>query len=207
MFKVFQKGLFTGLFLQLAVGPVFFFITSLTAQKGFLNGAAGVLAVTAVDYFYIILSIFGIGKILEKKRAKNVFGIIGAIVLVIFGLIILKEAVYNTTVNANYNSLNLFSSFMSVLLLTLSSPMTIIFFTSIFATKAIENKLTKKELYAFGFGTGMATFLFMGSFVIIFSLVKGFIPILLIQFLNVAVGFLLVMYGIVRCIKIIKNKN
>ena len=34
--KIFQNGLLTGLFLQLAIGPVFFFIINLTLQKLFL---------------------------------------------------------------------------------------------------------------------------------------------------------------------------
>ena len=65
---------------------------------------------------------------------------------------------------------------------------------------------SKKELLIFGFGTGLATFLFMGTSVILFSLVKGGIPILLIQILNVAVGCLLIGYGGIRLIKGMKLK-
>ncbi len=171
-------------------------------QRTIFDGLAGVVAVTIVDYFYIMLSVLGIGKLLENKKIKKWFGILSSIILVVFGMIIIKGAMNGnvlTTINAN--SANLFSSFISVFLLTVSSPMTIVSFTSIFFTKAIEYNYTKKELFIFGFGTGMATFLFMGTFVILFSLIKGTMPILLTQTLNMVVGCLLVAYGGIRFLK------
>lgn len=69
--RVFRNGLLTGLILQLAVGPVFFFIINLTLQKTLLDGIVGVSAVTLVDYFYITLAIVGVGKLLENNRFKK----------------------------------------------------------------------------------------------------------------------------------------
>ena len=83
--------------------------------------------------------------------------------------------------------------------------MTIVFFTSLFTTKAVEYNYTKKELYVFGFGAGLATFLLMGTSVLLFSLVKGTVPVLLIQFLNIVVGCLLIGYGGIRLIKLCRN--
>lgn len=205
--KIFRNGLATGLVLQFAIGPVFFFIINLVLQKSIFDGLAGVLAVTIVDYFYITLAIFGIGKLLENKKVKKMFGNISSIVLIIFGIIIIKGIMGgDISATINTNSTNLLSSFMSVFLLTISSPMTIIFFTSIFTAKALEYNYTKKELFIFGFGTGLATFLFMGTSVILFSLVKGGVPILLIQILNLMVGCLLVGYGGIRLLKVYKEK-
>ena len=69
--KVFRNGLMTGLFLQLAVGPVFFFIVSLALQRSIYDGLIAVLAVTLVDYFYITIAIIGIGKLLEKEKQES----------------------------------------------------------------------------------------------------------------------------------------
>lgn len=191
----------TGLILQLAIGPVFFFIANLTIQKTFFDGLAGVAAVTLVDYFYITLSILGIGKLLEDERTKKIFGIISSIVLIIFGIFIIKNVI-NTNISATINTKSLFYSFASVFLLTISSPMTIVFFTSIFTAKALEYNYSQKELFIFGFGTGLATFLFMGASIIILTMVKGTVPILLIQALNIIVGCLLIIYGTIRLKKV-----
>ncbi len=204
--KIFLNGLATGLVLQLAIGPVFFFIINLTLQRTAFDGLAGAFAVTVVDYFYIILAIFGVGKLLENRKVKKMFGIISSIVLIIFGFFIIRgitSSGISTVVITN--STNPLSSFASVFFLTISSPMTMVFFTSIFTAKALEYNYAKKELLVFGFGTGLATFLFMGISVIFFSLIKGSIPLLLIQILNFVVGCLLIGYGGIRLVKVFKK--
>ena len=204
----FGNGLATGLVLQVAVGPVFFFIVNLALQKTILDGLAGTVAVTVVDYFYIALSILGIGKLLEHRRIKKVFGIVSSIVLIVFGMIIIRGSA-NAGVSAQIDaaSANLLSSFCAVFFLTISSPMTIVFFTSLFTAKAVEYNYTKNELVVFGLGTGLATLLFMGTSVIVVSAIKGAVPALLIQTLNLIVGCLLVGYGGVRCAKVVKIRE
>jgi threonine/homoserine/homoserine lactone efflux protein len=73
---VIKKGFFLGLIIQLAIGPIFFFIVNLSLQKTLFDGLMGVLAATVVTYIYITLSVFGIGKILEEEKFKKIFGII-----------------------------------------------------------------------------------------------------------------------------------
>jgi len=201
--KILRNGLLTGLFLQLAVGPVFFFIVNLALQKTFFDGLVGVIAITIVDYFYIMMSILGLSEFLEHKKIKKIFGIISSIVLIVFGLLMIeKSANLSISVPLAPQSTTLVSSFISVFLVTISNPMTIVFFTSVFMAKAVEYNYTKKELFIFGVGTGMASFLFMGSAVVLFSLLKSSIPWLFIHVLNVLVGILLVGYGVVRLFKL-----
>lgn len=204
--KIFKNGLITGLLLQLAIGPVFFFIVNLALQRTILDGFVAVLAVTIVDYFYITLAIFGVGKLLEKKKFKKIFGIISSIVLIVFGGIIIKGIIgSDISTNVDTNTSNLFASFTSVFFLTISSPMTIVFFTSLFAAKAVEYNYKKRELLIFGLSTGLATFLFMGTSVILFSLIGSAIPIIVIKLLNLLVGVLLIGYGTIRLAKVLKN--
>lgn len=206
--KSFINGLLTGLTLQFAIGPVFFFIMNLVLQKSSLDGVAGVLAVTLVDYLYISLSIIGIGKLLEHKKIKTTFGIVSSLVLIGFGLLTLRGAIAGTILkNTISTSSNILTSFTSVFFLTISSPMTILFFTSLFTTKAVEYNYTKRELVRFGFGTGFATFLFMGSSVLLFSFLRGTIPTFIVQTLNGIIGCVLVGYGGLRLKATIAKKR
>lgn len=206
-FKIIGNGLMTGLFLQLAIGPVFFYIVNLTLQRSIYDGLVAALAVTLVDYFYITLSMVGVGKLLEKKEINKVFGIVSSIVLIAFGAWIIYGITNSVASTTRINSTSLISSFLSVFFLTISSPMTIVFFTGIFTAKAVEYNYAKKELLIFGLSVGSATFLFMGLSVIIFSLLKQTVPIALIQSLNFIVGIVLVGYGVMRIIKILKPKK
>jgi threonine/homoserine/homoserine lactone efflux protein len=199
--NVFKNGLATGLLIQFAIGPVFFFLMNLTLQKTVWDGLIGVLAVTLADYFYIALALLGIGALLKKENIKKVFGVIGPVVLIIFGIIIIKGIfAEHTSHNSIINSKNLASSFISAFVLTILSPMTIVFWTGIFATKTMEYNYKKHELVIFGLSTGLATVLFLGCSVILIFLAKEAVtvPLLAVQTLNFIVGCLLLGYGGIR---------
>lgn len=204
--KIFRKGLVLGLILQLAVGPVFFFVMNLVLHKTLLDGVAGVGAVTLVDYIYISLAVIGIGRLLEKKKVKRVLGIISSIVLIIFGVFMIVKMKSDIAI-APIDSIssNIMTSFITVFFLTISSPITIVFWTGIFAAKAVENNFTKRELCIFGLSAGLATPMFMGTFVVIFSLLKSSIPQILIEVLNGSVGLLLITYGVLRLKRMYSN--
>lgn len=168
----------------------------------------GALAATTVDYIYITLAIFGVGKLLENIKFKKIFGITSSLVLIVFGLFILKSVFMEhvASVVATHTT-NLFSSYVSVFFLTLSSPLTIVFFASIFTAKTIEYNYTKKELIIFGLGSGCMTLIFLGTAVLLFSFLRGRIPSLLVSILNVIVGVLLIGYGTARCINNFSSKQ
>lgn len=88
--KVLKNGLLTGFIINLAIGPLFFFVVNLALQRTVLDGLIGVLALTIVSYIYIALAVFGIGKLFENKKVKKIFAIISPMVLIIFGGIIIK---------------------------------------------------------------------------------------------------------------------
>jgi threonine/homoserine/homoserine lactone efflux protein len=194
------NGFVTGLLLQIAIGPVFFLILNTTIQKTMVDGFLAVLAVTFVDYFYICLATVGVGKMLERPRIKLTLQTVGSIVLTAFGVMMIVSSA-KPTITAAGNEVghsNLLSSFLSAFLLTLSSPLTIVFWTSLFATKATEKGYGKRQLIPFGVGAGASTAIFLGLSVIVFSIVKASIPSLAIRILNGAVGIVFLGYGILR---------
>jgi len=100
------------------------------------------------------------------------------------------------------------SSFTSCFILTISSPLTIVFWGSVFSAKAIEKNYKKKELVIFGIGTGLSTFLFLSLTMLVLSSLKSNIPGIIVQILNCIVGLVLIYYGIKRTVKIaLKNKK
>jgi threonine/homoserine/homoserine lactone efflux protein len=190
----------TGLFLQLAVGPVFFYIFKITLSSNYLNALFAIIAVTLVDYLYIALSILGLGRILENAKAKKITGIIGSAALIAFGASILLNAFASKTSPAGTYTAGItaLGSFVNCFILTVSSPLTIVFWSSIFTTKALENGYSRKQVMVFGLGAGASTFIFLTAAMFILSLVKAGIPDTVVSWLNVIVGALLVGYGAKR---------
>jgi threonine/homoserine/homoserine lactone efflux protein len=207
--RPYLNGLLTGLFLQLSIGPVFFFIFGITLESNYLNSLSAILAVTIVDYLYISLSIFGVGKLLEKPKVNIVLGIIGSLVLIVFGIITLVNSfrTINIGFTDNTSNWNIYNSFSIVFFLTLSSPLTIIFWSSVFVSKAIENNYIKNQLIFFGIGAGFSTFVFLSLTMLIISLIKTNIPLFIIKTLNIFVGITMIFYGVIRFIKVVKPKN
>jgi len=199
-------GMLTGMFLQLAIGPVFFYILSITMDSSYINSLFGILAVTLADYIYILLSMIGIGKLLQKKGIKKKFGVISSFILVLFGLMILHKAIAGISDTAHaFSAWTPLSSFTSCFILTVSSPLTIVFWSSIFSAKAIEKNYQKNQLVIFGIGTGLSTFVFLSVCMWILSLLKSGIPAWIVQILNCIVGGVLIWYGIIRAIKTLRN--
>jgi len=76
----------------------------------------------------------GVGQVLRRKKVKRIFGIISSIVLIIFGILIIRGVSNSSSIEiTNKGSMNMMMSFASTFILTISSPMTIVFFTSLFS--------------------------------------------------------------------------
>ena len=209
MVAIMLDGFLTGLILQIAIGPVFFFILNLSLQKSVIDGLFAVIAVTIVDYIFIALAVLGVGKLLEKPKIKFALGIISSLVLMVFGLFMIFSINQSNQISSPHDFIepNYITSFISAFLLTVSSPLTIVFWTSLFATKAIERGYAQKQLIYFGATAGLATLIFLGSSVTLLSIFRASIPMALLRILNTAVGLLLILYGITRLYKNTIKKN
>lgn len=209
MVSIILSGFLTGLLLQIAIGPVFIFILNISLQKTVIDGLFAVLAVTIVDYIFIALAVLGVGKLLEKPKIKLGLGITSSVVLIIFGIIMILAIKQNNfdNISNTYLESNYLSSFISAFLLTISSPLTIVFWTGLFAARTIEKGYTQKQLLFFGIAAGLATFVFLGSSVTLLSILKASIPIMFLTISNLTVGIVLILYGMVRLFRIVRNTN
>lgn len=84
------------------------------------------------------------------------------------------------------------------LLLTASNPLTIVFWNGMFSAQMVENQWNKKQLFFFAAGCIMATIISLTVVAFQGSALSGFLPQIIVQFLNVTVGIVLVFFGIRR---------
>lgn len=205
----FISGLRTGMMLQLAIGPIFFYLVSIGMESTLVNSLLAVLAVTIVDCLYIGLSLFGIGRFLQKEQVKRRFGTVSSVVLMLFGMVIFSRAWAQVGAVGRSSALawTPLSSFASTFMLTISSPLTIVFWSSIFSAKAIENDYRKQELTSFGIGAGAATPLFLGLTVSLVFLLQTAIPDWLVQSMNGLVGLILISYGVSRSVRVSRSSR
>lgn len=192
------KGFKFGMLLQLAVGPVCFFIFQLASVNGFWSAEIGVFAVVLVDGIYILAAIIGIASLIENEKVKFLLRYFGAIILFMFGFNILLE-VFSISLLPSFtivDSLSVNNSFLKGVILTASNPLTIIFWAGVFSTKIIGENMDKSDIYLFGIGALLSTLIFLSVVAGVGSLTQQFLSENLKNVLNIIVGIVLIFFGV-----------
>jgi threonine/homoserine/homoserine lactone efflux protein len=198
-----NKGFRFGMLLQIAVGPICIFIFNEAVQKGMFNALGGVFGVVLIDAIFITLSIVGVATVVEKK--EKVLKYFGSFILICFGIKTIVSAISMNEISViNTNSVSVSKTFLTSVFLTASNPLTIIFWSGVFSTKIIEEKMSKDDEVKFGIGAVFATLVFLSFIVVIGQFTKEFLNIKYIIVLNIIVGILLIYFGIRILVK--KNK-
>ena len=195
------RGFATGLVLQLAVGPIFFYVVSISLQQTITDALIAVAAVTLVDYLYVLFAVYGVAKFLEKEKIKNIFGNVSAVIVIIFGVYMLGVTFVNQSSVSLIAKVNPGTIFISAFILTASNPLTILFWISLFAARSIQYNDSRNELLLFGVAAGFSTIFFLGFTVLIISVIKSAIPSYAIKISNIVAALIVIFYGLVQWIR------
>jgi threonine/homoserine/homoserine lactone efflux protein len=194
---MFLSGLRFGLLLQLAVGPVCLMVFNTAGTWGFLMGSLSALTVTVVDGLYIALATLGVSTFLQNQRVKKTIRIVGAGVLILFGLDIAAGASGTSFLPkiALFQNFGADNVFLRAAILTGSNPLTIVFWGGVFSTRITAADMSRGQLFSFGAGCAAATFLFLNGVAVAGGAVKSFLPPTLMKFSNVCVGVAIIFFA------------
>jgi len=205
MFLAIILGFSTGLILQIAVGPIFFYIIHTAIQGGAISALSAIAGVTIADYFYIFLALIATERILNFIKGNEFARFLSPLIMILFGAYIAISSEMNPS--GSYGRINPFPlpAFFSGFILTLSSPITCIFWSSVFTEKARSHQFSRAQLIPFGLAAGSATFVFLGSVSALVTFFRADLSGNLIFFLNLLAGIVILIYGVSRLSKQIKN--
>ena len=147
MFDFLIKGLFLGIAVAAPVGPIGLLCINRTLNKNYFSGVISGMGATFADVFYGIIAGFGV-SFLSNFLLKHTltFQLVGGLALIIIGIrTILKrqiEAKGKVLEPLKFRKRNYVKDFFSSFALTLSNPITIIFFTAVFATFGLTSSDT-----------------------------------------------------------------
>lgn len=199
--KLYFDGLKFGMLLQLAVGPMCLLVFNTAKNAGFWVALSLVLSITLVDAFYIILAALGASKLLEKPSVKRAFRYIGGGVLLLFGLNTLLGAFGISLLPGLALQVDSASVFLQGLLLTLSNPITIVFWGSVLTAKIVEDDLKRSQLTVFSLGLVSATLFFLSAIAGLGTVLSSFLPESVSMVLNILVGLLILFFGAKMLVK------
>lgn len=197
--NLFGKGFRFGILLQVAIGPVFVFVLKTAVQSGRGAALAAALAATLVDAIFVTLAILGIGRLLEKPDAQRALKLFGAIVLAYFGLGILLGSFGIQIIPGFGNLLQkvaVTNAFLYGFILTASSPLTILFWTGVFATKLSGEQYGRRDMVLFGAGAVTTTLVSLGLVAIVGGWLQSAVSPDVTKWLNVLVGVILIGFAI-----------
>jgi Putative threonine efflux protein len=193
------KGFRFGMLLQIAVGPVCLLVLQTAVASGFRAAEAGVAAVVLVDAAYIFAAILGMGALFSRfPRAGIVLKYFGAGVLLLFGAanILCVFGINILPGGGSAGPAHGGGFFLTMLLLTASNPLTILFWAGVFSTKLASEHFTRAQVSAFGAGAVLSTAVFLTGAAFLASLAKAYISAAVINMLNLAVGLVLILFGL-----------
>ena len=203
------RGFRFGMLLQFAIGPLSLMVFNISSAYGVLMGLWLVLAIALVDGLFILLAGLGVATIINKDKVKFLVSVIGCIVMVLFGLETIAGTWNYSVLPAIsvFSDVNGYSIFVQGIILTASSPLTIIFWGGVFTAQIVEKKLTRFQLVPFGVGCVLSTLVFQAFVAILGNIASGFLPPPVIQILNIAVGIVLIYFGIQLVYKVLGDRE
>jgi threonine/homoserine/homoserine lactone efflux protein len=89
MFTAIYEGILLGLFLAFSIGPAFFALINTGINYGFRSGAALAFGIFFSDLFFVLVTVslvhFGMADLLTDPKSQAFLGVIGGIVLIVYG--------------------------------------------------------------------------------------------------------------------------
>lgn len=193
------KGLKFGMLLQIAVGPVCLLVLQTSISYGFLSAMTGVIAVTIIDALFILAAILGIGTLIDRyKNVKKFIKYFGGFVLITYGIANIL-GILNISILPSINFLakqNNSDIFIKMLMLTLSNPLTILFWAGVFSSRLVEENMNKSDMYLYGAGAVLSTIFFLTLVSSLGHIINVYVSSSFLNLLNLLVGLTLIVFGI-----------
>lgn len=205
MFGLVIKGILLGAVISISLGPAFFAIIQTGITKGFRYGAFMATGILLSDLILISISYLIGATLFEDPTNKIYMGIIGGIILIIFGSvtwakkpdIIMQRKI--TQKHAPYTPPSPFGFALKGFFMNIMNPFLYIFWfgaISFVAKSAVDGKLLQSSI-AFFSGTLGTVFFFDLVKSYLGGKIKKFMKPRIELYINKGVGIVLVISGIV----------
>lgn len=196
---LFLNGLVFGILVSIPMGPIGVVCVQRTLQKGRLSGFISGLGAAIADTFFATIAGFGIGFFVSFFNKNHfILMIFGGVLLIVLG----AKLFFSKTIKqlrAKKTSTTYLGDFVSVFLLTLTNPITIIFFGGVFASSGIlEQGLYNISFVTLGIFAGALFWWFLLTTLVNFFRDRFRLRILF--WINKGAGIMIMFFGILAII-------
>lgn len=194
---IFLSYVFLGLSLSAPMGP----INAAQLEKGIRSGFfhAWILGIGALlaDVIYMALIYLGVIHFLEKDIIKLFLWSFGAFVLIYTGIESLKNA-NQISISNTRNDDSIIKSFFSGFFMSLSNPLTILFWLGIFGSILAKaaSSYSKEQLLLYSLGTILGIFIWDITMASTSSIFRKILNTRILSLITVISGISLIIYGL-----------
>lgn len=189
------RGFRFGLMLQFAVGPVCLLTFIASSSFGIIAGESIAIAATLVDAVYIGLSAGGIAQLMRNPAIQHRIKAFGMGILASFGLYMIWQVWCGVLPQVTLFGSSYMDFFLEGVILTVSNPLTILFWGGVFAMQVAEHHLQKDHIVWFGAGCVLSTLVFLTAIAILGNVASIFLQPQVILDLNGLVGAMLIYFA------------
>ncbi len=203
--EFFLKGLLVGIIVSAPMGPIGVLCVQKTVNKGRAIGFLSGLGAATADTVYAILAAFGVTFITNfLSKNQELFQVIGIMVLIFLGFRMIfnnpvKQYRYHRTSSKKMSAVR---DYISVFFLTISNPLTIIFFGAAFTMLGLLTQVDGQRnnlLLVAGIFAGASLWWFALTYIV--NIFRKKFRLRNIFILNRASGIVIVFLSILAVIK------
>ncbi len=211
MFFYFFEGILLGITVAFIIGPVFFTIIQTSIYRGFKAGVFLSFGVMLSDLTLIVLSYIGLLELFNNISNQFTIGIIGGIILIIFGIVTFtrKPSLKNKDANQDLKikkpgpiTYITKGYFMNIL-----NPFLLIFWITVISVFSSKENISQSHIILFFSGTLSTIFITDVIKCYIAKKIKRFITEITLLWINRFVGIILICFGFVLIFKVIFLNN
>ncbi len=197
VYQLYFEGIVLGILVSAPLGPIGVLTIQRTINKGRNSGIITGLGALTADTFYAALAGFGVSIITKFISNHQLsFRIIGGFILLFLAYKIFNTNISEQVKNRKIGKNNYISDFISTFLLTISNPLTIIFFGLAYGSIGVRSTFDLERLLMLiaGISTGAAIWWF--GLVSIISIFKDKFRLKQLWWINKITGILIAVFAI-----------
>lgn len=195
------EGMVLGLTLDLffGFGPAFFALVQTGIHRGFFKGFILAIGVFLNDLTVVALSILGAHVIMNTMHKYQILGIIGGLILVLFGIATYRNKIEITgdDEEININEPHTLMYLLKGFLLNIANPFVWLFWPTVVLGVATPFMTSTEDILLFFTGTLSMIFFADVTKVFLASKIKNYITDKILHLINKIAGIGLLIFGIV----------
>lgn len=194
--ELFIQGILIGLFVSIPMGPIGVLCLQRTLQQGRLSGFISGLGAATADTVFASIAGLGLTMISDFFQDHQLYiMLVGAVLLIFLGLRMFFRNTIKQARSIKYKQSNLVTDFVSVFALTITNPITIVFYGFVFATFGMvqDNFLSLGSILVGIFCGAISVWFLLSTLVNIF---RKYFRLRIIFYINKIAGIIIMIFGL-----------